>query len=268
MKGFLDELVSHKQNELQKRKQERPLHRFQNEVSKADGSFLSALKGDSLKIIAELKPRSPSLGTFDNKMAHHDRLKLYEHFAHAVSVLCDERYFGGSVQLLQEISRSIKLPALLKDFVIDPYQIYEGRQAGAQAVLLIVKILEKKELRSLSNLISDLGMIPVIEVQTEDELAIASSLNPQLLLINNRNLDNLQIDLDTVKRLVSKLNYKANVIAASGIETADNLLSIRPYASRFLIGSALMSSRNPADKFEEFLSAEERYREETAECRK
>jgi indole-3-glycerol phosphate synthase len=143
--------------------------------------------------------------------------------------------------------------------VIDPYQVYEARRAGAEAVLLIVKILEKSKLVELNSLIIELGMVPLVEVQTDEELQLAKAIQPELLLINNRNLDTLQMDLSTVERLVNKLDYPTRVVAASGIENADHMLAMRPFASRFLIGSALMASAEPAENFKEFLSAESRY---------
>ena len=147
----------------------------------------------------------------------------------------------------------------MKDFVLDPYQVYEARHAGAEAVLLIVKMLDIASLQSLSALIIELGMTPLVEVQTEDELALAKCVQPQLLLINNRNLDTLEMDLSTVERLVKVLDYPSRVVAASGIECADQMLAMRPYASRFLIGSALMASGDPVEKFKEFRAVENRY---------
>lgn len=260
MNNFLAEVIEHKKTELKERKQETPLSSFKDKLKKGSDRFLKALEADGLKIIAEIKPRSPSLGQLEGKTDPSARLDVYEKHAAAVSVLCDERYFGGSVALLKDISAKLSLPTLLKDFVIDPYQIYQARQAGAEAVLLIVKILSQEALIELDSLVRELGMTSLVEVQTENELEAAACIKPDLLLINNRNLDTLEIDLSTTERLVKSLKYKTRVVAASGIESADDLLALRPFASRFLIGSALMKSPDPSLKFQEFLSAETNYK--------
>lgn len=264
MTSFLEEVIANKQRELVERKKQVPLKMISEYVLPARHKFSRNLESEGLKIIAELKPRSPSLGQFEGKINRGERMEVYERYASAVSVLCDHRYFGGSVELLEEISSSISLPTLLKDFVIDPYQVYEGRKAGAEAVLLIVKILTDRQLEDLMELTEQLHMEPIVEVQTEDELRRAESVGAEYILINNRNLDSLKIDLHTVERLVAKLSSNAKIIAASGIETADQMLEMRPFASRFLIGSALMSSGNLEGKFKEFLSVEASYIERIA----
>jgi indole-3-glycerol phosphate synthase len=263
MASFLDEVIGNKERELVERKNKLPLAKISEYVLPAGRKFDKFLEPDGLKIIAELKPRSPSLGELEGKINRGERMEIYERYASAVSVLCDQRYFGGSVQLLEEVSSSISLPTLLKDFVIDPYQVFEGRKAGAEAVLLIVKILSDRKLESLIELVEQLHMEPVVEVQTEDELKRAEYFGAEYILINNRNLDTLKIDMYTVERLANKAKTRAKLIAASGIESAEQILELRPFASRFLIGSALMSSGNLEEKFKEFLSVETRYLERT-----
>ena len=259
MPSFLEEVIAHKLEELKEKESRRPLASFKSELKKGSFAFQKALAGEGLKLIAELKPRSPSLGDFSAEQGQEQRLNCYENYAAAVSVLCDQKYFGGSVELLAGVSARLKIPTLLKDFVINPYQLYEGRYAGAQAALLIVKILSREQLVELNQLCRELGMSAVVEVQTEEELIQAECINPELLLINNRNLDNLEIDLKTVERLSRKIPPSCMVIAASGIETGEQLLATRPFASRFLIGSSLMKVDDPAEKFEEFLQAEKTY---------
>ncbi|MBX9719907.1 MAG: indole-3-glycerol phosphate synthase TrpC [Candidatus Obscuribacterales bacterium] len=256
MSNFLADVIQHKKSELESKKAARSLDLLKSAARPASSSFLRALEGDGLKIIAEIKPRSPSLGQLDSKVSLEERLEIYQSNAQAVSVLCDQRFFGGSIELLQSISAKLSLPTLLKDFVIDPYQVYEARVAGAEAVLLIAKILQKHELEELNSLVLELGMTPLIEVQTEDEIDFVESINPALLLINNRNLETLKMDLQTVERLVKKLKYNSKVIAASGIENAEQMMQMRPFASRFLIGSALMACDDPLAKFREFSEAE------------
>lgn len=259
MKKFLEEVMHYKKAELLSREEERPLKSFAENIEKASGGFLKALAGDGLKIIAEIKPRSPALGKLAEGTQINEKLAVYARYAQAVSVLTDRRFFDGSIDLLRQVSRQIMQPTLLKDFVISHYQIYEAREAGAEAVLLIVKIVPERLLTELYRLCLDLGMTAVVEVQNEDELARALQLNPELVLINNRNLDNLEIDLNTTKRLAPQIPESTLFISASGIDGSDDMRQLRPYTSRFLIGSAFMNASNPRAKFEEFLNLEKQF---------
>ncbi|MBX9685620.1 MAG: indole-3-glycerol phosphate synthase TrpC [Candidatus Obscuribacterales bacterium] len=269
MPGFLTEVVAHKKKEIQEKQARLPLEQLLVDLEPARGRFLSALNAPSLNLIAEIKPRSPALGVLESAISIEERIELYSRYASAISVLTDERFFGGSIELLKTLSASTKVPCLLKDFVIDPYQVYEARKAGAEAVLLIAKILERPLLDRLYKLIKELSMTVVFEVQSEAEMEIAEELAAELVLINNRNLETLQIDLNTVPRLVADLNFSTKIVAASGIENAADFLFLRPFASCFLVGSALMKAGSPQEKFEEFLEAEAQYQasKEGEKCR-
>lgn len=262
MKKFLDQVLVHKNKEIKEKEKLKPLASFKDGLVKATGRFKNSLCAEGLRIIGEIKPRSPALGKLfkqDNEID--ENLAVYKKYAQAVSVLTDEKFFGGSIELLKNvISLCPELPALLKDFVINPYQIYEAREAGAEAVLLIAKILSASTLLEFYTLAKSLNMDALVEVQNESELALARKVNAELILVNNRNLDTLEIDLKTVERLLGKSsNANEIIVAASGIETGKQLIEIRPYASRFLIGSALMSAKDPESKFREFLEAERSY---------
>ncbi len=260
MVSFLAEVVAHKTSEIEAKKNQLSISALKGSLQVGEESFAKVLEGNGLKLIAELKPRSPALGDLDRSNDFDSRLLCYEKHAQAISVLCDEKYFGGSIDLLKDVSRKTKAPTLLKDFVIDEYQIFEGRAAGAQAALLIAKILDEQKLKRLYSTCQELRMTPVVEVQTKEEIEfVQSAVSPKVILINNRNLDDLKIDLNTVSQLVKYINSDAIVIAASGVENASDFLHLRPYASRFLIGSALMKTKNPETKFEEFMEAERRF---------
>lgn len=248
MKGFLAEMYPVKVNEIQRAKQALAIDETGIEALSPDGSFKRALQSDqSLRIIAEVKPASPSYGTLTSSPSTSaDIARLYESEAAALSVLTDEHYFKGSYDLLAGIAGRIVLPVLCKDFVIDPYQVLRARAAGAAAVLLIVRILSDSELRSISALIAQYGMTPVIEIQNEQDLARAEKIGADTILINNRSLETLAIDLSTTARLAPLLNSDAVVISASGINSPADIEVLRPFASNFLIGSALMRSEDPA----------------------
>lgn len=258
MPSFLAEVLENKKSELVGKEKSLPFACLEKEVQKlSKKAFLPALSGPGLKLIAELKPRSPSLGQLaESKEQTLSKLVCYEKYATALSVLTDNKYFSGSMELLAEISSRTRLPLLMKDFVISPYQVYEGRKAGAHAVLLIVKILPFAELQSLFELVKDLGMDALVEVQCQEELALAAKLGADLILVNNRNLDDLSIDLATLGRLSGLgLCPDSILVGASGIESGKDLALLLPYADCFLIGSALMKADNLEQKFAEFLEA-------------
>jgi indole-3-glycerol phosphate synthase/phosphoribosylanthranilate isomerase len=192
--------------------------------------------------ILEIKPASPSAGVLAESLDLDTLLPVYERYATALSVLTDAKYFQGSLSLLECISLATAHPTLCKDFILTPYQVAEARRAGASAVLLIVKALSDESLHVLYHACVSLGMTPVVEIQTEVERERALSLNPSLLLINNRNLDNLEMDLSTTARLAEGIPRSVITISASGIATSEDVQSLSPYCDAFLIGSTLMQT--------------------------
>ncbi|MBY0550063.1 MAG: indole-3-glycerol-phosphate synthase [Candidatus Obscuribacterales bacterium] len=248
MKGFLAEMYPVKVNEILRAKQACAIDETGIVALSPEGSFKRALQSNqSLRIIAEVKPASPAYGQLTSSSSTSaDIARLYESEAAALSVLTDEHYFKGSYDLLAGVASTSVLPVLCKDFVIDPYQVVRARAAGAAAVLLIVRILSDAELRTLSALITQYGMTAVVEIQNEQDLARAEKISADTVLINNRDLETLAIDLSTTARLAPLLNSDAVVISASGINSPSDIEVLRPFASNFLIGSALMRSEDPA----------------------
>lgn len=256
MKSVLREIVEHKRGEVAQREMARPLASFQNSVARADGRFLSAFSSrDGANIIAEVKPRSPSMGSASKSFNLAAVLSTYNKHACAISVLTDEKYFGGSLSLLAEVKKLSPLPALCKDFIISLYQVFEARDAGADAILLIVKSLSDDELQILYTQCVELGMIAVVEVQNEEEVGRALKINPQLILVNNRNLDSLEMDMETCARLMPLIPETIVKVAASGVESADDIKKLSPVSNNFLIGSSLMKSENVDEKLEELAKA-------------
>ncbi|MBX9569904.1 MAG: hypothetical protein K2X77_13485 [Candidatus Obscuribacterales bacterium] len=260
MADFLDNVLQHKLVEIAERKAANPLESFRDKVEKSEGRFLKALSNSGLNIVAEIKPRSPALGKMEGSISVDERIAIYSKHAKAISVLCDQKFFDGSIDLLRNVSQASSLPTLCKDFIIDPYQVYEARMAGADAVLLICKLLSIELLQELFHLICQLGMTAVVEVQNITEMESAIALGAEVILINNRDLQSLQIDLNTTKNLAKLAPQGTVVIAASGVENAQDLASLRDHASNFLIGSAFMKSPDPQAKFLEFFQAERAFR--------
>lgn len=256
MKSVLREIVEHKRAEVTARQAARPLHSFEKSVVRADGRFLSSFAGrGSANIIAEVKPRSPSMGSAAGGFDLQSVLSTYNKYARAISVLTDEKYFGGSMALLTEVKKHSSLPILCKDFIISRYQVFEARAAEADAVLLIVKSLNDEELSELFSICIELCMTAVVEVQNEEEVQRALRIKPQLILVNNRNLDSLEIDLSTSERLMPLIPDSIVKVVASGIESAADIKRLSLVSNNFLIGSSLMKSDDVDGKLKELASA-------------
>ena len=173
-------------------------------------------------------------------------LALYQRYGTAISVLTDAQYFGGSLNLLAEVTQTVSVPVLRKDFILDPYQVAEARRAGADAVLLIVKALSNAQLQELNAAIRHWGMTPLIEIQDEHELERALAVGPSILLIYNRDLQTLQMEMTTTSRLAPLVPPGILRVSASGIENRADMEALKPYCDGFLIGSLLMRQPSPA----------------------
>lgn len=246
-KPTLQEIVDHKRRELGQRIRAVPLEKVQASCAPCRSKFLQSLSGAGVRLIAEIKPRSPSQGELMPSVDLPSTTRLFSKYARCISVLTDEKYFGGSLQALRTVCQLAAVPVLCKEFVVDPYQVFEARAAGAEAVLLIVKILDDDALAVLHKSIRQLGMTPVVEVQREEELQRALKLSPEVLLINNRNLETFEIDLSTTHRLARLVPDGLPVISASGFETKADVEKVMTCTNKFLIGSSLMRCGNTQD---------------------
>lgn len=245
---ILDEIIAHKRQEVKIKQQQTPLQFWQNEVKPCNNAFAfeQALrqKIKSPHLICELKPASPSSGIMQAQPDIPKIIEAYQSVASALSILVDEKYFGGSIAIFKKVRQLTKLPLLFKEFVIDEYQIYEARNAGADAVLLIVKCLTEDELLQYYNLCLELGMTPVVEVQNELEALRAKHLHQKVVLINNRNLSDFTIDFATTKTLTPLFSKETILISASGIHSSANIVDLSAYTNCFLIGSSLMKTND------------------------
>jgi indole-3-glycerol phosphate synthase len=224
--------------------------------------LLRALEADlpRLKIIAEFKRKSPSLGIIRDDLSAADVARRYERGgACAISVLTDEEYFGGSLEDLSAARSSAKLPVLRKDFIIDPIQIYEAAVAGADAVLLIVAALDDALLGRLREVAEDeLGLDALVEVHTSGELRRALDTGAKIIGANNRDLKTFQISLNTSERLIAEAPPDSIMISESGLQSAESLCRLRNLGFRgFLIGEALMRAADPETALRDLTAAAE-----------
>lgn len=237
----LNKIVQDKAIWLAERQQQQPLSSFQNEIKPSTRGFYDALKGARTVFILECKKASPSKGLIREDFDPATIAGIYKHYASAVSVLTDEKYFQGSFDFLPIVSAAITQPVLCKDFMIDPYQVYLARFYQADAILLMLSVLNDEQYRQLAAVAHSLNMGVLTEVISDEELERATALGAKVVGINNRDLRDLSIDLDRTRRLAPKVAHGVTVISESGINRYSQVRELSHFANGFLIGSALMS---------------------------
>ena len=228
-----------------------------------DRPFREALVRPSLSVIAEFKRRSPSAGEISTAASVEAQVSAYERGgAAALSVLTQEPHFGGSLEDLRAARAACDLPILRKDFIVDPYQLYEAAVNGADAVLLIVRILDDHELRSMFEQARELDLDCLVEVHDAAELERALELDADVIGINNRNLDEGTVDVATTYELMPDVPAGKTVVAESGISARVELEELeRVGVDAALIGSALMSAGDPEALTRELTRLDEGTRE-------
>jgi indole-3-glycerol phosphate synthase len=222
--------------------------------------FAGAITGPPVRIIAEVKRASPSAGTIRSDADPAALARVYQQAgAAAVSVLTEPRYFLGSPDHLVAVRAAVGLPVLCKDFVVDPYQVYEARALGADAVLLIVGAVPPPGLAALGRLAVELGMAAVFEVHTPAQVDEALAAGARVIGINNRDLVTLAVDLDTTSRVRPRVPPGVVVISESGIETEDDVARVCDAGvDAVLVGTALMASPDPGARLRALRQAAER----------
>jgi len=218
--------------------------------------FIEAIsKPRTISLIAEIKKASPSRGIIREPFDAREIAKVYQDAGvQAVSVLTEEDFFQGSPAYIQEVKNIVSVPVLRKDFILEPYQVYESRYLGADAILLIAGLLTKDKLIELMGIAEGLGLDCLIEVHDEKELKKVLSLKPPLIGINNRDLHTLEGDLKITERLFTLIPRDKVVVVESGIKSYQDILFLKILGVHaVLIGEALMSSPDIARKIEEVM---------------
>jgi indole-3-glycerol phosphate synthase len=254
---ILDEIVRWKQVEVAQNRRAKPLHTLRADLARAapPRELATVLRAPGVSLIAEIKRASPSKGPLRPDLNPQSLAQTYEaNGASAISVLTDHRFFRGSLADLRVVRRSVNLPILRKEFVLDPYQVYEARAAGADAVLLIVAALSDTQLESLYTCICDLGMTPLVEVHEEGELRRALALTPQVVGINNRDLTTFRVNLETTERLRSIVPGEIVVVAESGIHNADDVDRLADCGvDAMLVGESLVRAHDVGAQMQRLL---------------
>ncbi|EEX92618.1 bifunctional indole-3-glycerol-phosphate synthase TrpC/phosphoribosylanthranilate isomerase TrpF [Vibrio orientalis] len=247
MAEVLAKIVKDKYQWVTERKEQQPLDTFKDDLTASDRSFYDALKSQNTVFITECKKASPSKGLIRDDFDLDYIASVYNNHANAISVLTDEKYFQGNFEFLPQVRKQAKQPILCKDFMVDSYQVYLARHYQADAILLMLSVLDDQEYAELAEVAHSLEMGVLTEVSNEQELHRAVKLGAKVIGINNRNLRDLSTDLNRTKELaptIRELAPEATIISESGIYTHQQVRDLATYADGFLIGSSLMAEDN------------------------
>ncbi|MCH1982744.1 indole-3-glycerol phosphate synthase TrpC [Ruminococcus sp. OA3] len=252
---ILDEIVEAKRLRLkqQKRKTDEDTmrqmaHKLVEEGERKEHLFYQALARPGLSIIGEFKKASPSMGVIDSKIDLLDRIDQYNDAMDAISCLTEEDYFHGSAEIFRKVRSMSELPMIRKDFIIEPYQIYEAKVIGADAVLLIAAILDDDMMKELYKLAESLALDVLLEVHDEHEMQRALNLGTRVIGVNNRNLKDFTIRLETTKRLSDMVPQDRIFVSESGVSKEADILYLKDcQVDALLIGRAFMESGHPKE---------------------
>jgi len=257
--SFLEDIVKEKKTFIQKRKDVIPKAKLIDKLAfpLREPEFKNRLYEPGTHLIAEIKRASPSKGDLRPDCDVSKIAQTYESSGvRFVSILTEEKFFKGNIEELEKVKTCTTLSVLRKDFIIDEYQILEATAHGADALLLIVSILDKDSLNKLCEKSKKLHLDVVVEVHTESELKTALEVGAEIIGINNRNLDDFSIDLKTAERLIPQIPKDKLIIVESGIETVEDAKNFKNLGvSGILVGEALMKSDNIENTVKQFLGA-------------
>lgn len=219
-------------------------------------SLAQRLKGSPSGIIAEHKRRSPSRDNINSNLSVHEVAQGYESAGVCgMSVLTDLKYFGGSLEDLTAARSVCNLPLLRKEFIIEEYQVIEAKAYGADVILLIAAVLDRQQIKSLSETAQSLGLEVLLEVHNSEELQKALMSSLDMLGVNNRNLKTFEVSLDTSKKLAGQIPEDFVKVSESGISTAGTIKALQPYGYKgFLIGENFMKTEAPGPAAAEFIN--------------
>ena len=257
--SILDEILAHKQREIETAKKRLSFAQLEKRLRghAPQRSFRGAIhKPGKLALIAELKRKSPSRGMLRERF---DPVSLAQQLqdagADALSVLTDEHYFGGHLEFMRDVQAFTDIPVLRKDFLVDPYQVYEAAHYQADAVLLIAQALDDTQLSDCLDAAHAIGLDALVEVHGEEDLARALAAGAKLIGVNHRDLRTFTIDQELTTRLIPKIPQGKTIVAESGVQSRQDVERLRQLgAHAILVGEALMTAPDSAMKLRELLS--------------
>ena len=261
MTNILDKILITKKEEIASSKLVKSIHDLENDIRNNNDkrAFIAAIEdkfiGKDIAIIAEIKKASPSKGIIRANFKPDQIAKSYENGgATCLSVLTDKNYFKGNPSYIQLVKNHCELPVLRKDFMIDPYQIFESKALGADCILLIVAALELNQMKELESLATELDMDVLVESHDEHELEKALQLNTKLIGVNNRNLKTFDVSLQTTLDLLKEIPNDKITVTESGIFTWQDINLMKQHGIySFLVGEAFMRDDDPGKSLKQLL---------------
>ena len=244
---FLDQVVVEKQREVAVARATWPMAELLIHAARLPvRDFRTAISRKGA-VIAELKARTPTIASFPHSDSLHELAAVYaENGASAISIVSDPVRFGTSLEDVVAVREIVALPVIAKDFIVDPYQVVAARAAGADAVLLIVRLLDLERMRELFARATDLGMAVLVETHSESEILAAIAVGATIIGINNRDLETMTVSLDVTKRLAGLVPPGNIVVSESGIKTRADIDALTSAgATAFLIGGSLLAAGDP-----------------------
>jgi indole-3-glycerol phosphate synthase len=255
---MLDKIIAQKRGGVEQRRKVAPLTYLQERIGgqKPPLDLAPALKGDHIRLIAEVKKASPSRGLLSPNLSPTELARTYaEGGAAAISVLTEEDHFMGSIEDLAAIREVVGLPLLRKDFIFDPYQVYESRAYGADALLLITAVLSQGQLDEMIALSHRLGLGCLVEVHNENEVERAVLSGAEIIGINNRDLNSFAVDINTTRRLRPLVPGEKIVVSESGIRSRKDMERLERWrVDAVLVGEALVTAGDTPSKMKGLLT--------------
>ena len=251
--SILDEIAKYTYNRVDENKKIKSLNDIKQEafkMSKGNFEFEKKKKKDGLSFICECKKASPSKGIIVKDFTYLKIAKDYETAgADCISVLTEPKWFLGDDKYLKEIAREVKIPCLRKDFVVDEYMIYESKILGAKAVLLICAILSEENIKKYINICDKLGVSALVEAHDENEIRMAVNAGARIIGVNNRNLNNFQVDTSNSMKLRRLVPKDIIFVSESGVKTAEDIKKIFDMgANAVLVGETLVMADDKKEK--------------------
>jgi indole-3-glycerol phosphate synthase / phosphoribosylanthranilate isomerase len=242
--NVLDKIVTHKQGELIQRKKANSYESLLHAVQVSDRSLEKALSQPGNRFILEYKRASPSKGVINAALTVDEICSAYLGFADAVSVLTDSRFFDGSFHYLRQARDKLSVPVLCKDFILEPYQVIEARYYGADAILLMLSVVNDCQYLECAAIARRFNMDILTEVHTEEEVSRAIRLGARIIGINNRDLNTLRTDISITEKLTQKIPSDRLIISESGISSRHDIARLSHRVDGFLIGTILTGSKD------------------------
>ncbi len=256
--NILDKIVQYKKDEMPSLKRQIPLSDLVKKAADTQSprDFLKGFSNNGLRVIAEIKKASPSLGVIRSDFKPMEIAHAYEdNGAVALSVLTDEKFFQGALEFLTQVKAAVKIPCLRKDFTIHEYHIIQARAAGADAILLIAAILDDHQIRDYQDLAREYGMTALVEVHNKAELQRVLPLKPSLIGVNNRNLATFEVDIKTSLDLISLIPEETIAVSESGLKVQSDLVRLVDAGfDGFLIGETFMKADEPGEALRQLIS--------------